>query len=155
MDELLANQDPNRRFSTDGLLGQLRKALAERALNAQLNHPLASEVPRGASEAGGASGDALATSVRRNVRNGYSTKHVLTESEKFERAIPRDRDGTFEPPLIAKYQRRFPDFDDKVISMYAIVFFDALRVKIRDEGTVKNKAIYLAVGAELTRCPVH
>jgi transposase-like protein len=30
--------------------------------------------------------------------------------------------------------------------VYAIVFFDALRVKIRDEGTVRNKAVYLAVG---------
>lgn len=34
-------------------------------------------------------------------------------------SIPRDRAGTFDPKLIAKYQRRFPDFDDKVISMYA------------------------------------
>ncbi len=33
--------------------------------------------------------------------------------------IPRDRAGTFDPQLIAKYQRRFPDFDDEVVSMYA------------------------------------
>ena len=33
--------------------------------------------------------------------------------------IPRDRAGTFDPQLIAKYQRRFPDFDEKIISMYA------------------------------------
>ena len=100
--------------------------------------------------------------------------------------IPRDRAGTFDPQLIAKYQRRFPDFDEKIISMYArgmtvreirghlqelygievspdlistvtdavleavgewqnrpldacyaIVFFDAIRVKIRDEGFVR------------------
>jgi len=35
-------------------------------------------------------------------------------------------------------------------SMYPVVFFDALRVKIRDEGTVKNKAIYLALGVDST-----
>ena len=34
-------------------------------------------------------------------------------------SVPRDRAGTFDPKLIAKYQRRFPDFDDKIISMYA------------------------------------
>ena len=34
-------------------------------------------------------------------------------------SIPRDRAGTFDPKLIAKYQRRFPDFDDKIVSMYA------------------------------------
>jgi putative transposase len=195
LDELLANQDPKTLFSTNGLLGELKEALAERALNAELDHHLASEAPRGACEAGGADEGAVGTAVRRNVRNGFSSKTVLTESEKLELAIPRDRDGMFEPQLIAKYQRRFPDFDDKVISMYArgmsvqeiqghlqelygievspelvstvtdavleevtewqnlplepmyaIVFFDALRVKIRDEGTVKNKAIYLAVG---------
>jgi putative transposase len=57
--------------------------------------------------------------MRRNVRDGFSSKRVLTESDKLELNIPRDRDGTFELQLIAKYQRRFPDFDDKVISMYA------------------------------------
>ena len=34
-------------------------------------------------------------------------------------AIPRDRQSTFDPQLIAKYQRRFPGFDDKIVSMYA------------------------------------
>ena len=34
-------------------------------------------------------------------------------------SVPRDRAGTFDPKLIAKYQRRFPDFDEKIISMYA------------------------------------
>ncbi|WP_363802525.1 transposase [Mesorhizobium sp.] len=34
-------------------------------------------------------------------------------------SIPRDRAGAFDPKLIAKYQRRYPDFDDKIISMYA------------------------------------
>ena len=120
---------------------------------------------------------------------------MLTGTSKVTLDIPRDRDGSFAPKLIAKYQRRFPDFDDKVISMYArgmsvreirmhleeiygidvspdlisavtdavleevaewqnrpldacypLVFFDAIRVKIRDEGFVRNKAIYIALG---------
>ena len=54
-----------------------------------------------------------------NHRNGYSKKTVLTENEALELSIPRDRRGSFEPQLIAKYQRRFPGFDDKIISMYA------------------------------------
>ena len=36
-----------------------------------------------------------------------------------EIAVPRDRDGSFEPQLIKKGQRRFEGFDDKIISMYA------------------------------------
>src|SRR5215472_13882127 len=49
----------------------------------------------------------------------YPKKSVLTGSSKMTLSIPRDRAGTFDPKLIAKYQRRFPDFDDKIISMYA------------------------------------
>jgi putative transposase len=40
-------------------------------------------------------------------------------TSKITLPIPRDRAGTFDPKLIAKYQRGFPDFDDKIISMYA------------------------------------
>ena len=54
-----------------------------------------------------------------NRRNGHSKKSVLTGTSKMTLSIPRDRAGTFDPKLIAKYQRRFPDFDDKIISMYA------------------------------------
>src|SRR3954453_23428206 len=52
-------------------------------------------------------------------RNGSSKKTVLTGQSQVTLAIPRDRAGTFDPKLIAKYQRRFPDFDDKIVSMYA------------------------------------
>src|SRR5439155_6440559 len=124
----------------------------------------------------------------KNHRNGYSKKTVLTETSKIDVRIPRDREGTFDPKLIQRYQRRFPGFDEKIVSMYArgmtvreiqghlmeiygldvspdlistvtdavletvgewqnrpleplypLVFFDALRVKIRDEGLVRNK----------------
>ena len=120
---------------------------------------------------------------------------MLTETSKLDLRIPRDREGTFDPKLIARYQRRFPGFDEKIVSMYArgmtvreiqghllelyglevspdlistvtdavletvaewqnrplepmypLVFFDALRVKIRDEGLVRNKAVYVALG---------
>lgn len=44
---------------------------------------------------------------------------MLTGTSKVTLDVPRDRAGTFDPKLIAKYQRRFPDFDDKIVSMYA------------------------------------
>ena len=55
----------------------------------------------------------------RNRRNGSSKKTVLTETAKIDIRIPRDREGTFDPKLIQRYQRRFPGFDDKIVSMYA------------------------------------
>ena len=184
MDELLKDADPKRVFSSEGLLAEIKKALAERMLNAEMDQHLESE-------AASAAGDEPSG----NHRNGYSKKTVTADTSQVELDIPRDRRGTFEPQLIAKYQRRFPGFDDKIISMYArgmsvrdiqghlrelygieaspqlistvtdavleevgrwqarpldalyaIVFFDAQRVKMRDEGTVRNKAVYLAIG---------
>ena len=100
LDQLLAGADPKTAFEADGLLDELKKALAERALNAEMDHHLAGE------EAG-------------NTRNGYGRKTVTTETGRIELAIPRDRQATFDPQLIARYQRRFPGFDDKIVSMYA------------------------------------
>jgi len=54
----------------------------------------------------------------RNRRNGHSGKSVLTGTGKLDLRVPRDRQARFEPQLIAKYRRRFPDFDDKVVSLY-------------------------------------
>lgn len=54
-----------------------------------------------------------------NRRNGSSKKTVLSGTSKLSIAVPRDREGSFDPKLIAKYQRRFPDFDHKIVSMYA------------------------------------
>ena len=99
LDQLLAGTDPKSAFSTDGLLDQLKKALAERALNAEMDQHLA----------GGAG----------NSRNGYGSSTVLTGTGKIELSVPRDRQSSFDPQLIAKYQRRFPGFDDKIVSMYA------------------------------------
>ena len=100
LDELLAGADPKTVFDAGGLLDALKKALSERALNAEMDHHLD----------GGEAG---------NSRNGYGRKTVVTDTGKIELEVPRDRQSTFDPQLIAKYQRRFPGFDDKIISMYA------------------------------------
>src|SRR6188768_22712 len=98
IEELLTGQDPKEVFAQDGLLDELKKALAERILNAEMDQHLAEP---------------------RNHRNGHSRKTVLTGSGKLELQVPRDRQASFEPQLIAKYRRRFPDFDDKIVSLYA------------------------------------
>jgi putative transposase len=54
---------------------------------------------------------------RSNSRNGYGKKTVLTDSGRMELEVPRDRLSTFDPQLIAKYQRRVPGFDEKIVSM--------------------------------------
>ena len=178
LDQLLAGTDAAAALDQGGLLDVLKKALAERALNAEMDYHLGDNEQAG------------------NSRNGYGRKTVITDTGKIDIAVPRDRSGSFDPQLIAKYQRRFPGFDDKIISMYArgmstreivghlrdlygidvspdlistvtdavldevaawqqrpldpaypLVFFDAIRVKIRDEGLVRNKAIHIALGA--------
>ncbi|UPU95605.1 IS256 family transposase [Pseudomonas putida] len=160
-----------------------KKALIERALNAELGHHLG--YPPGAQR----------PEDETNQRNGKSAKTVLTGDGPLRLDIPRDRNGSFSPILIPKHERRYTGFDDKIIAMYArgmtvreiraflseqygtevspdfissvtdevmeeigawqqrplepmypVIFFDALRVKIREEGLVRNKAIYLALG---------
>ena len=103
LDDLLAGRDPKAVFSKDGLFDELKKALAERGLNAELDDHLDNEAAEGS----------------QNRRNGSSKKTVLTETAKIDIRIPRDREGTFDPKLIQRYQRRFPGFDDKIVSMYA------------------------------------
>ena len=177
LDRLLAGTDAASALGQGGLLDSLKKALAERALGAEMDYHLGRDDQAG------------------NSRNGYGRKTVITDTGKIDIDVPRDRSGSFDPQLIAKYQRRFPGFDDKIISMYArgmstreitghlrelyaidvspdlistvtdaildevaawqqrpldpaypLVFFDAIRVKIRDEGMVRNKAIHIALG---------
>lgn len=179
LDQLLGGADAKTAFDPNGLLDDLKKALAERALNAEIDHHLDGEAVEG----------------RSNSRNGYGKKTVLTDTGRLELEVPRDRLSTFDPQLIAKYQRRFPGFDEKIVSMYArgmstreiqghlrelygidaspdlisavtdavldevatwqnrplepvypLIFFDALRVKVRDEGLVRNKAVHIALG---------
>lgn len=84
-----------------------KKALIERALGAELSHHLG--YPPGAPRP--------AQAV--DWRNGKSAKTVLTTDGPVRLDIPRDRDGSFEPILIPKHERRFTGFDDKIIAMYA------------------------------------
>ena|ERR1700677_4851249 len=90
-----------------GLFRQLKKALMERALGAELTHHLGYE--KGAAPAGRAKG---------NSRNGHSGKTVLTDDGSVELSIPRDRAGTFEPVLVPKGVTRLDGFDNKIISFY-------------------------------------
>lgn len=55
----------------------------------------------------------------RNRRNGTSPKTIQGDMGKLPLAVPRDRDGTFEPLLLGKYQRRLPGFDEKILALYA------------------------------------
>src|SRR3954453_15460628 len=89
LDQLLAGADPKVAFAKDGLLDELKKAFAERALNAGMDHHLG----------GDGRGDS---------RIGYGRKAVPTDTGRIELEVPRDRQATFDPQLIAKYQRRFP-----------------------------------------------
>lgn len=98
------NKDAESILGESGLAGQLKKQLAERMLAAELSHHLISEAKQG--KAG-------------NHRNGSSRKTVITPSDELNLDIPRDRQATFEPQPVAKYQHRLPGFDDHVISMYA------------------------------------
>lgn len=60
-----------------------------------------------------------AVDAPKNRRNGYSQKTVQGELGEIPLDIPRDRNGSFEPQLIGKYQRRLSGFDDKVLALYA------------------------------------
>jgi putative transposase len=161
---------------------RFKKAIIERALGGELTHHLG--YPPGGAK----------PEDTTNHRNGTSGKTVLTDDGSVHLDVPRDRDGTVEPRLIPKHERRFAGFDDKILALYArgmtvreiqaflaemyavevspdlistvtdavvaevtawqqrplepmypVVFFDALRVKIRDEATVRSKAVYLAL----------
>jgi len=169
--------------SVENISLAFKKALIERALGAELSHHLGyrpgADKPEDSS----------------NHRNGASAKTVLTGGGPVRIEVPRDREGSFEPLLIGKHERRFSGFDDKIVAMYArgmtvreiqaflgeqygcevgadfisgvtdavmsevtawqarplepmypVVFFDALRVKIREDAVVRNKAVYLALG---------
>ena len=91
----------------DGLLGGMLKAALERGLETELTEHVGYE--RGAADA----------SLFPNSRNGTSPKTVATEIGDIELAMPRDRNGTFTPMLVAKGQRRLDGLDGMIISLYA------------------------------------
>lgn len=167
----------------NGLLKAISKALLERMLEGELTHHLGYEK---SDPAGYGSG---------NSRNGKTRKTLKSEQGEIEVAVPRDRQGSFEPQLIRKHQTRWDGLDDKIIalyargmtvrdiqaqlhemygvevspglisevtdavldevktwqnrpldSMYPVVYLDALMVKMRHEGRVENRAVYVAIG---------
>jgi putative transposase len=92
----------------DGLLKQLTKTVLETALNQEMTEHLGHE-KHGRPAAGSG-----------NVRNGTRAKTVLTESTgQVGIDVPRDRDGTFEPQIVKKRQRRLTGVDEIVLSLYA------------------------------------
>ena len=169
--------------AVESVMRGFKKAVIERALGAEMSHHL------------GYRSGAAKPERSTNHRNGNSGKTVLTDDGPLRIEVPRDRDGSFEPQLIGKHERRFTGFDDKIVAMYArgmtvreiqgflgemygvevspdfisyvtdavmaevsawqarplelmypVVFFDALRVKVREEAVVRSKAVYLALG---------
>ena len=108
VDELLAEPGPRRRSSgPGGLLSQLTKRLVERALEVELTDHVGYE--RHQEPPGGAG----------NTRNGSTPKTLITEHGPVGIDTPRDRDGSFEPKIVRKRQRRFEGFDDKILALYS------------------------------------
>ncbi|WP_258193331.1 IS256 family transposase, partial [Paraburkholderia sp. BL25I1N1] len=183
LDELV--KGPMTPAEVQDLMLAFNKALIERAMGAEMNMHLGYRPgqPKPAEQT--------------NERNGASGKTLITERGPVRVDLPRDREGSFEPILIPKHERRFTGFDERIIAMYArgmsvreiqaflaesygtevspdfissvtdevmaetlawqsrplepmypVVFFDALRVKIRGDGVVSNKAVYLALGIQ-------
>ncbi len=177
---------PEDLLGQEGLLRQLTTRLMEKVLAAELTEHVGYE-------SGRAKPDGKA-----NGRNGYTSKTVLTDQGGVTIDVPRDREGSFEPQLIKKRERRLAGFDDRIIALYArgmtvrdiqghleemygvdvspdlisrvtdavaddiaawqgrplasiypIVYLDALVVKIRDQGVVRNKSVYLALGVNV------
>jgi transposase-like protein len=91
----------------DGLIKTLTKRVLERALESEMDYHLGYEKH---SNSGDRSGDS---------RNGYSSKKVIAENREVEIRVPRDRNGSFEPAVVGKYQKRTPLFNDQIISLYA------------------------------------
>lgn len=187
IDELLEDcENPKDVLGKNGLLKQLTKGLVERVLEAELTEHLGYERHDPGGRGSG------------NSRNGKGSKTVHGDSGSFEIEVPRDRNGSFEPQLVKKRQRRLEGFDEKVLALYSrgmstreiqghleelygvevsptlisnvtdavmeevhawqvrplsevypILYFDALFVKSRQEGPVRNKAVYLALGVNL------
>lgn len=187
LDELLKDyRNPEDLLGKNGIMAQLKKRLIERAMAAEMTSHLGYEKH---------SPDA---SSHANSRNGHSRKKVISDNETLELAVPRDRDGQFEPQIIPKHQRRFDGFDEKIISMYAhgmttrdiqyhlkdmynvevshtlisqvtdaviddvsawqnrplepiypIMFLDCIVVKCREDKTIRNKSVFLALAVTM------
>lgn len=187
LQELLKDyKEPKDLLGETGILKELTKALVESALGAELTEHLGYEK------------HSTGEKAEKNRRNGSSKKTLRSNYGPVEIDVPRDRETSFEPKLVAKHKREIPGFSDKILSMYArgmtnreitehlkeiygtevspqfittvtdgviehlevwrnreldavypIVFFDAIVVKIRENGHVGNRSIHLALGINL------
>jgi putative transposase len=108
IDKLLADyKRPEDIVGENGLLKQLTKAVLERAMNAELTDHLGYEKHDPVGHKSG------------NSRNGKTSKKLKGDFGEIDLETPRDRNGSFEPKIVAKHQTRFTGFDDKILSMYA------------------------------------
>jgi putative transposase len=185
LDQLLAQvDDPKELFGSGGLLRSLMGRLVEKSLEVELTQHLGYD--KGDERAGD------------NARNGSTPKTLLTEAGKVAVRVPRDRDGSFEPELVRKHQRRVEGFDERILALYSrgmsvreiqdffaeaynadvsktlisevtqgamqdveawrnrrldavypIVYLDGLVVKVRTDGVVDNRTVYIALGVNL------
>lgn len=156
---------PEDLIGENGLLKQLTKRLLERAMQTELTEHLGYEkhAPTGKNSG--------------NSRNGGYRKTISGDFGNLEITTPRDRNSTFEPVILPKGETRFTGFDDKngidvspaLISqvtdaiseevllwqnrpldvVYPIVYLDAIRIKVRHDSRVINKAVYLAIGINM------
>ncbi len=187
LDQLLEHCDePEDLLAQGGFLHQLTGRLVERMLEGEMTDHLGYEHR---SPAGKGTG---------NSRNGHSKKTLKGEQGDVEICVPRDRNGSFEPRIVPKHERRLPALDEKILSLYArgmttreiqghleelyhteisptlisnvtasvldevtawqsrplealypILYLDAIHVKVRHEGQVQRRAVYLALGINL------
>jgi putative transposase len=108
LNELLRDyQKPEDLLGQNGLLKQLQKRLLEKAMGAELTVHLGYGKHDPAGKNSG------------NSRNGTSPKTLKGEFGNLDLATPRDRNGSFEPQIVAKGQRRFEGFDQAIISLYS------------------------------------
>src|SRR5947207_1816871 len=108
IDELLAGARTEEEIvGPGGVLAQLTKRLVERAMSAELTEHLGYEPHQ---EPPGGTG---------NTRNGSTPKTLATEHGAVRIETPRDRNGSFEPQIVGKGQRRFQGFDDKILALYS------------------------------------
>jgi putative transposase len=132
--EQLATEFANQARTAEDLNGLMRlmmKSALERMLNTEMDVHLGRRpsAPTAVAElaadqlppSGEPAGAAVASPRKgsRNRRNGKSQKTVQGDLGGLTLDTPRDRDGTFEPVLIPKHQRRVPGFDEKILALYA------------------------------------
>jgi putative transposase len=108
----------------NGLMRTMMKSALERMLNTEMDVHLGRRaMPASMNQAetvvASAASLDVAKPVVKNRRNGHSQKTVSGDMGDIQVQTPRDRNGSFEPQLIAKHQRRLTGFDEKILALYA------------------------------------